>query len=142
MNKKLLMQVAEYIVRVPESFNQGTYLSITLLSPGICHEGVAIPVCKTEQCIAGTGVLLHDPLNFFRIMGQLMRQGKDFRGSSILEAAIDAFKLTRQQATRLFSGACDWPEPYRTQYLEGSKAEQAKVAARRIKRFIQTEGRV
>jgi hypothetical protein len=92
--------------------------------------------CGTAACIAGWAVTLALTLS------KRPRDGQDLGGEASA-IAMRELGLTSEQARRLFYKQ-GWPDPfwsdYKTENQENAE-HNAKVAARRIRHFIDTEGR-
>lgn len=126
MNVKKLKEVAEYILREPEGFDQDTFGNKTTNVR-----------CGTECCIAGTAVLLDNPRKFLR--------GIDEYGPKIPVAAMarHVLGLTVAQGDKLFCASDEWPAQFATRYenTEPNTKRRARVAYDRIMHFIKTKGR-
>lgn len=142
INVKLLREIRAHILSEPRAFNMEVVaerLTAQFVTAAL------MPPCKTAACIAGDAVLLTDGLP----------QCIDFNAEMrILRRAAELLGLDVKQSDRLFLSH-GWPLPYMRQYNEASRElagattdaerlralkKRARVAAKRITHFIQTNG--
>lgn len=148
INVKLLLAVKRAILEEPRRINMD--ISIKRKTTG------AAPRCGTVGCIAGWALVLdalskrpHKAMTR-PVMGEVLRGLDKAWDSSVLPNAEELLRLTVSQADRLFY-VWNWPAslriPYRAAQFEQhpdtvkDHEAAARITARRIDLFIQTEGR-
>jgi hypothetical protein len=130
MNVDLLLKIKERIISHPASFNMSRW--------GCKVDPTEEHPCGTIACIAGWAVILTDtPVNWIGYsMEDVCVQAKELLG------------ISWSQANLFYPDY--WPSPFKEEYLALStsltienksevQAKLAKLAARRIDRFIETE---
>lgn len=137
MNRKLLRQIMATILEEPRRLDMGQWLR----RRSHCRDErdffrwqrlSAIPKCGTVGCIAGWAINLTMP----------ERVPEEFGPEWAANTAGAKLGLTAVQGARLF-WVYKWPHDL-TQALDATKPgtkEHALVVARRIRRFIRTNGR-
>lgn len=115
MNIQMLQQIKAEILAKPASLRMDVW------------------TCGSAHCIAGHACVLAGV--------EMPRRGGRLRdGRTVLEAATKVLGLSIASRHRLFDVA-EWPDSFQFAYRDalGDHAEQARIAADRIDRFMATE---
>jgi len=135
MNTKLLLEVRKLILEEPRRFNMDYFAATDEFYPHVVHRQT--PPCGTVACIAGWATIEHA-----RAEGR-SDLSVDFLNGIGRRTGAQALGLDEAQSSRLFFTE-EWPDDlaveYRDAYLQRDYALAAEVAARRIDRFIKTDG--
>lgn len=137
MNVKLLRKVQKHILEEPKRFAMSNYLvkkneDETVFFTGIGRGNAKKvynrnwPKCNTVACIAGWAVVL---------------SGEDFTDYSFRwsSGAAELLDLTDEDSSRLFEPT-EWPKEFQKGTSNDGRMATARIAARRIDRFIATKG--
>jgi hypothetical protein len=123
LNKKLLRKVRNRIAKIPESYDQGQWVSESDRSP-----------CGTAACLAGEAIIVAAPSiqEGIKSLNLAVRQyGRASRSDvGVVKKARTLLGITLDESDAMFDSFGDgWPEPYRTRFqrLKTNKAK-AKVA--------------
>lgn len=140
INVKLLRRVKALILEEPRRLDMGTWAH-----PADKRVQVEAdrPPCGTVACIAGWAVID----DFVKVNGRMPdRDEIEEIYETADRKAAELLSLRQDQADRLFDtptggGFDEWPEDLAEAYVNAtSPKERARVAAKRIERFIKTKG--
>ncbi len=132
MNTKFLKQIAATILEHPKQFRMESFFS-TINSMEQRPDR-----CGTACCIAGWAIALAENLKPNEAWDSVCETEGEAEAHDI---AKELLGLTENQADRLFYHE-EWPHEFRDRYnCARSTTQKATVAAKRLARFIKTEGR-
>lgn len=140
MNTKLLRQVRAHILDEPRRLR---------MEHGIMPQhGKNAPACGTVGCIAGWTVILGNKKPTETIKDMIARLAiprsetsrRERSWSAVEDMATELLEIVPASAERLFY-TWEWPQDLKDAYaVAGTAAGRARIAARRITRFIRTKG--
>lgn len=124
-NKRLLLKTAKRIEEIPESYDQGTFVSSSDKSP-----------CGVVSCLAGEIIIASE---------RSSKKGAERLWNTLwpAETAAELAGLAHYERRCLFGAtATNWPEPYATKWFKAkTQRAKAKVAAALL-RYLADGGEV
>lgn len=128
MNVELLEKVIAHIEEDPRRFHMDYWYDTSVIEQRLIGQE---PPCGSIGCIGGWGEILAG-------------RKEPTQGIDAFRAACEIFEISRPQVNRLCLRS-NWPEPFRKDYNFAMKAgdfeEAVWIAVKRIRHFIETEGR-
>lgn len=132
INTELLERVKQHILEEPKRFDMHSF--VTRVSTHAPEE--IRPACGTTACIAGWAILL-DRADRGEAVPRRISSAFYY---SVEFRAMELLSLTEKQRRSLFY-VSSWPQEFRRTFnLARTLSERAEIAARRIDRFIATNG--
>ena len=131
MNVELLLKIKGQILKEPKQFQMGQWFAKSL-----DDKTNDIPNCGTAACIGGWAMTIDRGMN--------PKETDECFEVDFATKARNLLGLRYSQGLNLFI-LNNWPENFRNTYLEAVKAsnliEAARIAAKRIDHFIDTNGK-
>lgn len=131
MNIKLLQKIKKAILKEPRRLEMESWAS--KVERGEFSNPKHYPPCGTAACIAGHAVWLENPKAFKAAIIGKKEKEIDQRAQRLLQ-------ITQGQSARLFYVTW-WPYDLSDQYREANTPlKRARIAVKRIDRFIESDG--
>lgn len=120
LNIELFQKVRNRIATIPESYDQSKWCTDSQEAPG-----------GTAACLAGETIICAAPsvkagIKRLRDLAEGDGDGVPFEAARLLGLPAPVYTHPYNESALLFfAHAYGWPEPFRTQFLEGEEAEAA-----------------
>lgn len=123
-NVELLKKVMAFMQKHPRNYDQNQF-------------GISDESCGTRCCIAGTAVMLNDPIEYQEMIKR--EGGWRFSAAPMFVRARKLLGLSLLEAQALFSSGERWPHPFDSRYQNACSGKaRARIGIARIKYFLKT----